>query len=124
VRLETIPVTFDEKVSILISGQADITIAPLLQTPEREKLVDFITYSMSAQCLFGLATNPRVAQAKSFDDLNRSDELLAPEFIDLAAPAAHRVSVQQFQRKPILIAPLHYAPFHSPLWITNCSKEK
>jgi polar amino acid transport system substrate-binding protein len=77
VKLETVPVTFDNKVSILTSGQVDITIAPLLQTPEREKIVDFITYSMSAQCLFGLATNPKVAQAKSLDDLNRSDVTIA-----------------------------------------------
>ncbi|MBV9874072.1 MAG: transporter substrate-binding domain-containing protein [Verrucomicrobia bacterium] len=77
VRLETIPVTFANKVSIVTSGQVDITIAPLLQTPEREKIVDFITYSMSAQCLFGLATNPKVAEAKSLDDLNRSDVTIA-----------------------------------------------
>jgi polar amino acid transport system substrate-binding protein len=77
VRLETIQVTFDNKVSILTSDQVDITIAPLLQTPEREKIVDFITYSMSAQCLFGLATNPKVAQARSLDDLNRSDVTIA-----------------------------------------------
>jgi polar amino acid transport system substrate-binding protein len=77
VRLETVPVTFDNKVSILTSGQVDITIAPLLQTPEREKIVDFITYSMSAQCLFGLAANPKVAQATSLDDLNRSDVTIA-----------------------------------------------
>jgi polar amino acid transport system substrate-binding protein len=77
VKLETIPVTFNNKVSILASDQVDITIAPLLQTPEREKIVDFITYSMSAQCLFGLATNPKVAQAKTIDDLNRSDVTIA-----------------------------------------------
>lgn len=76
-KLKTIPVTFDNKVSILTSGQVDITIAPLLQTPEREQVVDFITYSMSAQCLFGLATNPKVAEAKSIDDLNRSDVTIA-----------------------------------------------
>ncbi len=71
VRLETVPVSFDDKVSILKGGQVDITIAPLLVTAERGKLVDFIPYSISAQCLFGLASNPKVARAVSIDDLNR-----------------------------------------------------
>lgn len=73
VRLETIPVNFDNKVSVLANNQVDITIAPLLATPEREKVVDFIRYSISAQCLFGRADNPKVARASSIDDLNRSD---------------------------------------------------
>lgn len=73
VKLETIPVNFDNKISVLASNQVDITIAPLLATPEREKIVDLIRYSMSAQCLFGRADNPKVARANSIDDLNRSD---------------------------------------------------
>ncbi len=77
VRIETTPVSFDDKVSILKSGQVDITIVPLLQTPERDEIVDFIPYSMAAQCLFGLADNPKVAQAGSIDDLNRSDVTIA-----------------------------------------------
>lgn len=77
VKLETVPVSFENKVSILSSGQVDISIAPLLETPERAKVVDFITYSMSAQCLFGLADNPKVAQASSLDDLDRPDVTIA-----------------------------------------------
>ena len=73
VRLETVPVNFNNKISVLASDQVDITVAPLLATPEREKIVDLIRYSMSAQCLFGRANNPKVARANSIDDLNRSD---------------------------------------------------
>ena len=73
VRLETMLVNFDNKISVLASNQVDITIAPLLATAEREKIVDLIRYSWSAQCLFGRADNPKVAAANSIDDLNRSD---------------------------------------------------
>ena len=77
VRLETVPVNFDNKVAVLTSGQVDITIAPLLATPAREKVVDLIVYSMSAQSLFGRADNPKVARAKRIDDLNRPDITIA-----------------------------------------------
>ena len=73
VKLEAIPVSQDAKVPILSTGKVDITIAPLLETPARDKIVDFVLYSVSAQCLFGLADNPKVAAALSIDDLNRSD---------------------------------------------------
>ena len=77
VKLETIPVSQDAKVPILSTGEVDITIAPLLETPARDKVVDFVLYSVSAQCLFGLADNPKVAAALSIDDLNRSDVTVA-----------------------------------------------
>ena len=70
-RLETVPVGSADKVSILATSQVDITIAPLVDTPAREKAVDFIFYSTSAQCMFGLASNVTFSQAGSIDDLNR-----------------------------------------------------
>ena len=77
VKLETVSVSQDLKVPILSTGKVDITIAPLLETPARNKIVDFVLYSLSAQCLFGLADNPKVAAAVSIDDLNRSDVTVA-----------------------------------------------
>jgi len=77
VRIETIPVSFDNKVSILAGGQADISIAPLLGTPERAKAVDLILYSVSAQCLFGRADNPKVSRAGDIGGLNRPDITIA-----------------------------------------------
>mgnify|MGYP000552974687 CR=1 FL=1 len=41
--------------------------------PDRLKVVDFVIYSNTSVCMFGLAANPRFAQAKSVDDLNRAD---------------------------------------------------
>ncbi len=72
VRLETTLVGFDDKVSVL-SSRVDITIVPLLETPARAEAVDLITYSKAAHCLFGLADNPKVAQADSIGDLDRPD---------------------------------------------------
>ena len=76
-RIFTTTVTFQTKVSAVTSGAVDITIAPLLVTPERERQVDIIPYSVSAQCLLGLASNPKVAAARSIDDLNRPDITIA-----------------------------------------------
>lgn len=73
VRLETTPVGFDDKVSILAGNRVDITIAPLLETPARAEAVDLVTYSQAAHCLFGRADNPKLAQAGSIGDLNRPD---------------------------------------------------
>ena len=69
--IETTPVTSDDKVSILASGAVDISIAPLLVTPEREAVADMIAYSASAHCVFGLVDNPKVAAAARLDDLNQ-----------------------------------------------------
>ena len=77
VGIETIPAGQDNKVPMLLSGQVDITLAPLLETSARAETVDFVLYSVSAQCLFGLADNPKVAQAGSIDDLNRPDVTVA-----------------------------------------------
>jgi len=63
VRLETTPVSFDDEVLVMPSGGVDITVVPLLVTPEREKVVDFVVYSRAAQCLLGRADNPKLAQA-------------------------------------------------------------
>ena len=73
VRIETTPVTFDDKVSILASGDVDISIVPLLVTPEREAVVDMIRYSAAAHCVFGLADNPKVVAADQLDDLDQPD---------------------------------------------------
>ncbi len=73
VRLETVPVTFDDKLPIVQRGAVGIVIAPLLITAERAKVADFVQYSSSAQCLVGLASNPKIATAVSVDDLDKPD---------------------------------------------------
>jgi polar amino acid transport system substrate-binding protein len=77
VKLVIVPVSHETKVPILASGQADITIAPLTITPAREKVVDFVPYSGSSLCFFGLASNSKLQAAKSVDDLDKADITMA-----------------------------------------------
>jgi polar amino acid transport system substrate-binding protein len=77
VKLEIVPVSHETKVPILATGQADVTIAPLSITPARQKVVDFIPYSGSSLCFFGLASNPKLQKANSVDDLDNSDITMA-----------------------------------------------
>jgi polar amino acid transport system substrate-binding protein len=77
VKLEIVPVSHETKVPILASGQADITIAPLSITPAREKVVDFVPYSGSSLCFFGLASNPKQQKANTVNDLDNPDITMA-----------------------------------------------
>lgn len=77
VELEVVPVSHETKVPILASGGADITIAPLAVTPQRQEVVDFINYSQSSLCLFGKADNPKLKDLTSVDDLDSEDIIIA-----------------------------------------------
>jgi len=77
VKLEAIPVSHETKVPVLASNQVDISVTPLAETPERLKVVDFVIYSTTSVCMFGLASNPKFANAKSVDDLNKPDITIA-----------------------------------------------
>ena len=77
VKLEAVAVSHETKVPVLASNQVDISVTPLAETPERLKVVDFIIYSNTSVCMFGLASNPKFAQAKSVDELNRADITIA-----------------------------------------------
>lgn len=73
VTIEVVQVSNDTKVSILATGQVDITIAPLSVTPERQQVVDFVTYTNTALCLFGKADNPKLQGVTAVDQLNSPD---------------------------------------------------
>jgi polar amino acid transport system substrate-binding protein len=77
VKLEAVPVSHETKVPVLASNQVDISVTPLAETADRLKVVDFVIYSSTSVCMFGLAANPKFAQAKSVDDLNRPDITIA-----------------------------------------------
>ena len=77
VKLEPVPVSHETKVPVLASNQVDISVTPLAETPDRLKVVDFIIYSNTSVCMFGLAANPKFAGAKTVDDLNRPDITIA-----------------------------------------------
>ncbi len=71
VTLTAVPVSHETKVPVLAANQVDMTISPLAETPERLKVVDFVLYSSTSVCMFGLAANAKLAAAKSVDDLNQ-----------------------------------------------------
>jgi polar amino acid transport system substrate-binding protein len=77
VKLEAVAVSHETKVPVLASNQVDISVTPLAETAERLKVVDFVIYSNTSVCMFGLASNPKFAQSKSVDDLNRPDITIA-----------------------------------------------
>src|SRR5437868_14546531 len=56
VKLEAVPVSHETKVPVLASNQVDISVTPLAETPDRLKVVDFIIYSSTSVCMFGLAS--------------------------------------------------------------------
>ena len=77
VKLEIVPVSHETKVPILATGAVDISIAPLSVTPKRKEVVDFIVYSVSSLCFFGLADNPKLKNLTSTDDLNKPEITMA-----------------------------------------------
>jgi polar amino acid transport system substrate-binding protein len=77
VPIEVVPVSHETKVPILATGEADISIAPLAVTPARQEVANFVVYSRSSLCMFGKADNPKLADVKSVDDLNREDITMA-----------------------------------------------
>jgi polar amino acid transport system substrate-binding protein len=77
VELEVVPVSHETKVPILATGEADISIAPLAVTPKRQEVANFVVYSRSSLCMFGLADNPKLADVKTVDDLNREGLTMA-----------------------------------------------
>jgi polar amino acid transport system substrate-binding protein len=77
VKLDAVPVSHETKVPVLASNQVDISVTPLAETPDRLKVVDFVIYSSTSVCMFGLASNPKFANAKSVDDLNKPEITIA-----------------------------------------------
>ncbi|HEY0522794.1 MAG TPA: transporter substrate-binding domain-containing protein [Stellaceae bacterium] len=77
VKLEPVPVSHETKVPVLAANQVDMTISPLAETPERQQVVDFVIYSSTSVCMFGLASNPKFAKAATVDDLDTPDITIA-----------------------------------------------
>ncbi len=77
VKLEAVPVSHETKVPVLASNQVDISVTPLAETPDRLKVVDFVVYSATSVCMFGLSSNPKFAAAKTVDDLNKPEITIA-----------------------------------------------
>jgi polar amino acid transport system substrate-binding protein len=70
-------VSHETKIPVLAANQVDISVTPLAETPDRDKVVDFVLYSNTSVCMFGLASNPKFAAAKTVGDLNKPDITIA-----------------------------------------------
>jgi polar amino acid transport system substrate-binding protein len=77
VKVEPVLVSHETKIPVLASNQVDISITALAETPERIPVVDFVLYSNTSVCMFGRADNPRFTKAKTVDDLNSPDVIIA-----------------------------------------------
>ena len=77
VKIEVTPVSHETKIPILATGQVDITVAPMAMTEARKKVVDFVQYSKSSLCFYGLASNPKLAKVNSVDDLDNPELIMA-----------------------------------------------
>lgn len=77
VKLDPVLVSHETKIPVLAANQVDISVTPLAETPDRVKVVDFVLYSNTSVCMFGLAGNPKFAAAKTVDDLNKPDITIA-----------------------------------------------
>lgn len=77
VRMEAVPVSHETKVPALIANQMDIMIGPLNQNAERAKIIDFVTFSNTSVCMFGLASNPKFTKATKAEDFNSPDITMA-----------------------------------------------
>lgn len=77
VKVEPILVSHETKVPVLASNQVDLSITPLAETLDRLKAIDFVIYSATSVCMFGRADNPKFAESKTVDDLNRPEITIA-----------------------------------------------
>jgi polar amino acid transport system substrate-binding protein len=70
VKLETVNVSQETKVTALNTKQIDVSITPLAETPERKAAVSFVTYSATAICYAGLKSNQKVSGIKDVEGIN------------------------------------------------------
>lgn len=77
VKVVPVPVSHETKVPALVANQMDIMIGPLNQTPERAKIIDFVTFSSTGVCMFGRADNPKFTNAKTLEDFNKPEITMA-----------------------------------------------
>jgi polar amino acid transport system substrate-binding protein len=77
VKLDLVAVSHETKVPALAANQIDIAVTPLAVSEERKAVIDFVTYSTSSVCMYGLASNKKFANAHTVDDLNAADVTVA-----------------------------------------------
>ena len=101
VRIEPVQVSLEERLSAVSHDDVDLDIAPLLVTPQRRRIVDFVLYSSSAQCLYGRADNPKIAGMDRLEALDRPSITIAyiagspqKDWLHARFPRAHIIAVE------------------------------
>ena len=77
VKMVPVQVSHETKVPALIANQMDIMIGPLNENAERAKIIDFVTFSSTSVCMFGLASNPKFTGVTKVEDFNRPEITMA-----------------------------------------------
>lgn len=77
VKMVPVQVSHETKVPALIANQMDIMIGPLNENAERAKIIDFVTFSSTSVCMFGLASNPKFTNATKVEDFNKPEITMA-----------------------------------------------
>ncbi len=126
VKIQPVLVSHETKVPVLAANQVDLSITALAETPERLKVVDFVIYSRTSVCLFGLEANPKIAAAKSVDDLNNPDVTIAyfvgsaeenwvkerfPKAKTRAVTGSGAAPIEEIMAKRADAAPINRVPF-------------
>ena len=73
VKLEVVQVSNETKVPIVQQGGVDVTIASLAENDARKQVIDFVTYSNTSFCVFGLTTNAKAKAINSVDQMNNEN---------------------------------------------------
>lgn len=77
VKIVPVQVSHETKVPALIANQMDIMIGPLNENAERAKIIDFVTFSSTSVCMFGLASNPKFTNVAKVEDFNKPEITMA-----------------------------------------------
>lgn len=132
VKIEVVQVSNETKVPVITADQVDMTIAPLATTEERKKIIDFVVYSNTAVCMYGLESNPKFSGAKTVDDLNNANVTIAyftgsaeESWVQERFPLAQKRSVIGSGATPIeeiLSGRADTAPVNRTNWISMSKK--
>ena len=121
--LKVVDVGQDTKITSVQTGAIDISITSLSITPERQKVVDFVTYSIDGFCWFALQTNDKVNSIADFDKPLVDAEVAGGAQMQLIPAKFPKLVMQPFVTppgeyyalEPILTGKADIASFDSPL---------
>jgi polar amino acid transport system substrate-binding protein len=121
--LKVVDVGQDTKITSVQTGAIDISITSLSITPERQKVVDFVVYSVDGFCWFALQSNDKVNTIADFDKPlvdaevagGAQMQLIPAKFPNLVMQPFVTPPGEYYALEPILTGKADIASFDSPL---------